>query len=89
MKEIIVHVKKSNSLKISVQEAGTYRYINGYSCSNNCTTCSMYNVDEFLLKNCKKCNLLTEGDLKVSLKLQSDFSEEIIFSQNILLKENE
>lgn len=80
MKEIIVHVKKLNSLKISVEEAGNYRHINGYSCSENCTVCPMYNVDELLLKDCKKCGLLTENDLMVSLKVHSDFSEEIIFS---------
>ena len=80
MRETIVHVKKSNSLKISVEEVGNYRHVNGYNCNKNCTVCPMYSVDELLLKNCKKCGLLTEDDLKVSLKIHSDFSEEIIFS---------
>lgn len=79
MKEMIVHVKKSNYLKISVEKTKEYRYINGFNCRKNCTICPMYGVNELLLKDCKKCELLTDDDLMVSLKIQSDFSEEVIF----------
>lgn len=80
MKEMIVHVKNINSIKISVEKTKDYSYINGFVCRKNCTTCPMYSVNELLLKDCKKCELLTEEDLMVSLKIQSDFYEEIIFS---------
>lgn len=80
MEELIIHVEKPNNIKISVEEKNGYRYIKGYNCRKNCTTCPLYSVGELLLRECKQCTEVDDEDMIANLKIDAGISEEVVFS---------